>query len=163
MLKKFVTSASASTGNFEFGKRSSLQGVGREAHCDQTENYLPDFDEVCRCEPLQSVPFGWSSPLKWIGIQAFSKSSLIQVHKEELCDQCFYNCKCLSRVTFGEPSAVKRIGVGAFHYRCQPILKISSHILMSLPLEIEFPKQFLFKIVPRARYLFPVSNPSPKE
>ena len=33
---------------------------------------------------------------------------------EELCKECFYQCKSLSRVTFGESSSLKLIGVGAF-------------------------------------------------
>ena len=33
---------------------------------------------------------------------------------EELCEKCFYKCKRLSRVTFGESSSLKLIGKGAF-------------------------------------------------
>ena len=33
---------------------------------------------------------------------------------EELCEKCFYDCKRLSRVTFGESSSLKLIGKGAF-------------------------------------------------
>ena len=34
---------------------------------------------------------------------------------EEICDKCFYGCRNLSRVTFGESSSLKRIGHWAFH------------------------------------------------
>ena len=33
---------------------------------------------------------------------------------EELCESCFYECKSLSRVTFGEPSSLTLIGKEAF-------------------------------------------------
>ena len=33
---------------------------------------------------------------------------------EELCEECFYECESLSRVTFGESSSLKLIGNGAF-------------------------------------------------
>ena len=35
---------------------------------------------------------------------------------ENLCDKCFYACKNLSRVTFGDSSSLKRIGRGCFRY-----------------------------------------------
>ena len=37
---------------------------------------------------------------------------------EELCDECFYWCDDLSRVTFGESSSLRRIGERAF-YECR--------------------------------------------
>ena len=33
---------------------------------------------------------------------------------EELCESCFFECKSLSRVTFGESSSLKLLGKGAF-------------------------------------------------
>lgn len=35
---------------------------------------------------------------------------------ENLCDKCFYACKNLSRVTFGDSSSLKRTGRGCFRY-----------------------------------------------
>ena len=34
---------------------------------------------------------------------------------EELCEECFYDCQNLSRVTFGESSSLKLIGKAAFN------------------------------------------------
>ena len=45
------------------------------------------------------------------------KESVRQEEKriaEELCDECFFGCEGLSRVTFGESSSLKLIGKEAF-------------------------------------------------
>ena len=49
----------------------------------------------------------------WRGMQMAELVS-IPDSVEELCDQCFCECKSLSRVTFGESSSLKLIGKEAF-------------------------------------------------
>ena len=57
-------------------------------------------------------------PLKLIGDETFEGSDLVKIHTpesvEELGDRCFYECKSLSRVTFGQSSSLKLIRREAF-------------------------------------------------
>ena len=50
---------------------------------------------------------------------AFHGSGMVEIQipddVEQLGELCFYNCKNLSRVTFGESSSLRRIGEAAFH------------------------------------------------
>ena len=56
--------------------------------------------------------------MEFIGKEAFGGSGVCEISipdgVEELSEKCFYNCKNLSRVTFGESSSLKFIGKEAF-------------------------------------------------
>lgn len=119
-----------------FGERSSLKRIGPRVFCGDmgigcslVELTIPDKvitlgeRAFFGCAWLKIVRFGKCSALKKIGPEAFSgcpgnpcalKEIIIPDSVEELCDKCFFNCKELSVVTFGESSSLKRIGVEAF-------------------------------------------------
>ena len=98
--------------------------------CQIAEISIPDgVRELCdrcfyNCVSLHRVTFGESSSLERIGVDAFSgHTAKTACHIEEvsipdgvreLCDQCFYGCHSLQRVTFGLSSSLVRIGVKAF-------------------------------------------------
>ena len=122
--------------NVTFGERSSLKLIGPRVFsgevglgCPLIELTIPDKvtelgdGAFFGCARLEIVRFGKCSALKKIGPEAFSgwpgnacslKEICIPDSVEELCDKCFFNCKELSVVTFGESSSLKRIGVEAF-------------------------------------------------
>ena len=126
-----------------FGSSSSLERIGVEAFsgkviyiattsCGITDITIPDgVRELCDqcfycCSSLRRVTFGPLSKLERIGVQAFSGKSdsygqnracsieVINIPDSvrELCDQCFYRCSSLRRVTFGPPSCLVKLGVG---------------------------------------------------
>ena len=126
-----------------FGPSSSLERIGVEAFsskasstaptaCGIRDISIPDgVRELCDqcfygCSSLHRVTFGLLSKLERIGVQAFSGLSDSYGHNKacsievinipdsvrELCDQCFYRCSSLRRVTFGSSSSLERIGVG---------------------------------------------------
>ena len=55
--------------------------------------------------------------MKLIGKRAFCGSSVVELHipdsVEEICESCFYECRHLLRLTFGESPSLKRIGAEA--------------------------------------------------
>ena len=115
-----------------FGESSSLKRIGTRIlplRNPMKEIHIPDsVEELCDesfygWQSLKRVTFGNSSSLKRIGVRAFSgsggdecrfKKIRIPSSVEEICDKCFYSCTHLSRITFAEPSSLKRIGVSAF-------------------------------------------------
>ena len=52
---------------------------------------------------------------RWRRVMESVQLMSIRDSVEELCESCFYKCKSLSRVTFGESSSLKLIGKKAFY------------------------------------------------
>ena len=48
------------------------------------------------------------------GYDSILEEVLILDSVEELCDNCFFECKSISRITFNKSSSLKRIGIGVF-------------------------------------------------
>ena len=119
-----------------FSSSSSLERI--DVSCFEStkieEVSIPDsVRELCDrcfagCSNLRRVRFGSSSSLERIGVEAFGsvrhekfgmlKCAIVEIRipdsVRELCDRCFYECSCLSRVTFGPSSSLERIGFHAF-------------------------------------------------
>ena len=120
-----------SLSNVTLGESSSLKRIGSQAFmsCSLTRIEIPDsVEEICymsfhMCRKLSCVRFGAFSLLKHVGAEAFSSYEDIACSFQEITipkgvvelgDRCFGECKRLSRITFCEPSSLKRIGEEVF-------------------------------------------------
>ena len=119
-----------------FGPQSSLRRLGNSVFFGLYHNCAPQLTEIripdrvetigrdCfYCCPLSQVVFGECPSLKVIGPAAFSGDSdygcelgniRIPDSVERLCHDCFSGCHFLSCVSFGDASALRRIGSHAF-------------------------------------------------
>ena len=119
-----------------FLETPSVKRIGVESFCGcglrdiDIPNTVEELCEGCfsTCQDLSQVTFSEPSCLKRIcsfafgfdrkyqGQTGFSKVTEIAIPSsvEELCDKCFFGSCNLSRVTFNEPSHLKRIGARAF-------------------------------------------------
>ena len=98
------------------------------------------------------MTFGESSSLKRIGVDAFYHSGLIEIRipdsVEEVCDTCFYMCMNLSRITFGQSSQLRVVGVRAVDtspHRCDFEWKA--------PTDLVFPESLKVLFAPLFRYV----------
>jgi len=98
--------------------------------CGEKINPLIIFDSeviaYCGNSQYVYVPEG----VKKIGINAFEYSKIERIHLpnslEELSEYCFYNCKNLIDISFGEED--NYIGIDVFEHKAKRPIMVSKHI-----------------------------------